>query len=432
MGSKLDINVGDVYDCWQVQRQPERINGSKHRYCWCKCIKCNKVEKYVRCSDLKNHMSHCVCCRKTKYNIVKPQKLKTISFEEWCINNNRQDLLDRWDYSLNKYTPDQISFKSKYRIYFKCPLGKHDSRDLILQSITINNNPCNCKECYFEMNSFGRWCEDNDLDILDLWDYDKNDKSPYEIAYGSNQKFYFKCQRGLHESYLKTISDITLRQNHIICKKCNSIGQWIIDNYNEQYLNIIWDYDKNIKSPFEVSCGSSRGIIFLKCFNNSSHPSYPISPSNFTKGRGCPACKCEMTESRLQSKVKKYISKTYGYRILHEYACDLKPINPKTGYILPYDNQVIIDSSNNLIVEVMGVQHYQITGYTKLEAEKHNISPKDELFYQQWKDAYKKDYALSQGYHYLEIPYWTEKDESYKTLIDNKIHEILTLTQQND
>lgn len=391
-----------------------------------------KLKKYIRCSDLKNHISHCVCCRKTKYDIVKPQKLKTISFENWCLNNDRLDLLDRWDYSLNQYTPDQISFKSKYRIYFKCPKDKHSSRGLILQSITHNNNPCNCKECYLDMNSFGKWCEDNNPSILDLWDYDKNDKSSYEITYGSNQKFYFKCYRGLHESHLKIISDITLQQTNIVCKECNSIGQWIIDNYSEQYLNTIWDYDKNIKSPFEVSYGSSREIIFLKCFNDLNHPSYPISPSNFTKGRGCPACKCEQTESKLQSKVKKYISKTYGYRILHEYTCNLKPINPKTGYVLPYDNQVIIDNDNNLIVEVMGVQHYKITGYTKFEAEKQSVTPSDELNHQQWKDAYKKDYALSQGYHYLEIPYWTERDESYKTLIDNKIHEILTLTQQND
>ena len=81
MGSKLDINVGDIYDCWQVQRQPERVSGSKHKYCWCKCIKCNKVEKYVRCSDLKNRTSNCICCRKTKYNIVNTV-IKT------CINTH--------------------------------------------------------------------------------------------------------------------------------------------------------------------------------------------------------------------------------------------------------------------------------------------------------------------------------------------------------
>ena len=80
----------------------------------------------------------------------------------------------------------------------------------------------------------------------------------------------------------------------------------------------------------------------------------------------------------------------------------------------------------------MGIQHYQVTGYTKSEAEKHGITPEDELKYLQWRDEYKRQYAVSHGYRYIAIPYTAEHDESYKALIDNKIHEILTLTQQND
>ena len=425
MSRKLEINVGDIYDCWQVQRLPEKVGNSRHKYCWCKCIKCNKVEKYVRCNDLKNRTSHCVCCRKTKYNIIKPQKLKTISFEDWCNNNNRQDLLDRWDYLLNQYTPDKVSFKSSYRIYFKCPQGKHKSRDIILSSITCNDNPCDCKECCLEINSFGVWCENNNPSILSLWDYDLNTTSPYEITYGSNQQFYFKCPRGLHNSRLYKISNITKHNLDIRCKECNSIGQWIVDHYNEEYLHIVWDYDKNIKSPYEISFGSSDERIFIKCLNNLTHSSYPISPSNFTKGRGCPACKNERMESKLQSKVREYIIQTYGYNILHEYSCNLKPINPRTNYVLPYDNQVII-GDDNLIIEVMGIQHYQITGYIKFEAEKHGVSPEKELEELQWRDNYKKEFALSNSYYYLAIPYTAEKNNKYKILIDNMIHKIIT------
>jgi hypothetical protein len=78
----------------------------------------------------------------------------------------------------------------------------------------------------------------------------------------------------------------------------------------------------------------------------------------------------------------------------------------------------------------MGIQHYQITGYTKLEAKKHGITFDEELKELQYRDSIKKQYALSCGYHYLAIPYWTEQDGSYKTLIDSTIHKILT--QQND
>ena len=43
----------------------------------------------------------------------------------------------------------------------------------------------------------------------DLWDYNLNDKDPVEVSYGSEQKFYFKCARGLHPSYKRTPNSIT-------------------------------------------------------------------------------------------------------------------------------------------------------------------------------------------------------------------------------
>ena len=44
------------------------------------------------------------------------------------------------------------------------------------------------------------------------------------------------------------------------------------------------------------------------------------------------------------------------------------------------------------------------------------------IHYQKWKDQYKKDYAINQGYTYIEIPYWTIQDESYKKILDNNIN----------
>lgn len=37
----------------------------------------------------------------------------------------------------------------------------------------------------------------------------------------------------------------------------------------------------------------------------------------------------------------------------------------------------------------------------------------------------KKEYAISMGYNYLEIPYWAIKKDEYKNIIDNKINGIL-------
>ena len=39
-------------------------------------------------------------------------------------------------------------------------------------------------------------------------------------------------------------------------------------------------------------------------------------------------------------------------------------------------------------------------------------------------------YALNEGYSYLELPYWTFKDNTYQTLIDNKIIKLLEEPKQ--
>ena len=136
----------------------------------------------------------------------------------------------------------------------------------------------------------------------------------------------------------------------------------------------------------------------------------------------CPKCSYEKSISFLQEKVDNYITDKYGYNMLHEHNCNIVPINPKTNFPLPFDNEIV---ELKLIIEVHGKQHYEITGFTQLTAKHYNTTPEYELKYQKWKDKYKKEYALKNGYYFLEIPYWTEIDNTYQSLIDSKIKKIL-------
>jgi hypothetical protein len=132
----------------------------------------------------------------------------------------------------------------------------------------------------------------------------------------------------------------------------------------------------------------------------------------------CPSCIRERTESILQEKVRLYCE-SLGFTIRHEHQCTLKCRNPKTKATLPYDNEIV---ELKLIIEVHGIQHYKITNFHHLAKIKF-ITTQKALEDIQWKDQYKKDFVLQQGYHYLEIPYWTDdKKETWKQLIDdNKI-----------
>ena len=63
---------------------------------------------------------------------------------------------------------------------------------------------------------------------------------------------------------------------------------------------------------------------------------------------------------------------------------------------------------------------------------KLNITPEQQLHKRKLYDRYKRFIAHCNGYYYLEIPYWTEKDESYKRLIDYKIFRIINKMKGTD
>jgi len=89
-----------------------------------------------------------------------------------------------------------------------------------------------------------QYCFDTGDNLLDYWDYDLNTKLPNEVAKSSNKKFYFKCPRGIHVSRPIVVNSITKAhesgKDYCLCNACNSIGQYIVDTYGEQYLQNIW------------------------------------------------------------------------------------------------------------------------------------------------------------------------------------------------
>lgn len=74
------------------------------------------------------------------------------SFKQWCEDNNRHDLLDRWDYERTGFGPNDVSYASDKPIYFKCPVDKHQSEMRKIHRITCGaQNDFVCKVCDKEL-----------------------------------------------------------------------------------------------------------------------------------------------------------------------------------------------------------------------------------------------------------------------------------------
>lgn len=396
----------------------------KKQLIWeCQCGYCGDKFNDLPARILSGHKKSCGCL-KTK-NSDKRNKTVEYSFYDWCIENNRVDWLKLWDYSLNKKSPKEVAYKTTDKYWFQC-INHNKNHNSELHSIAhvVERGVTNlrCRQC----NSFAQWGIDNfGNDFLEkYWDYDKNiGIDPFDISYSCGKKVWIKCQeKEYHGSYYVMCSKFI---NGCRCPYCNKNSGKLhkFDSLGYLYPDVtkIWS-SKNKKTPYEYP-PQSNDKVWFKC-KNGIHEDYKQSIGNaVNRGFRCPRCVAELKSSVLQNKVLNYLYEKYEYEVLNEFNCTLKVRNPKTEYILPYDNEI---KELKLIIEVHGEQHYKKENqFHKLYAKRHNVSI-DEAFNERiFLDEYKKQYALSNGYHYLEIPYTAEKDDLYKNMIDNKINEIL-------
>lgn len=345
---------------------------------------------------------------------------KKSTFKQWCEQNSRQDLLNRWDYEANIYGPDEIPHYNSRPIHLKCPKGKHPNSIYITMNITgSKKNKCLCPYC----NSIAQTLLDmyGDNGIKDHWS-EKNTEDPWTVPRGTTKKYWFKCTKNKsHPDYLQAVSSTT---SGCGCPYCHHLkvvpGESLADEYPESIP--IWS-PENKKTPYDYYPGSVHKAKWI-CPNGHQPYMRPIKEqmiANFN----CPKCSQEEHQSSLQLRVSKYLSKKYpDYPVYHEYECSIVPHHPENKKTMPFDNEVVLPGDKRLIIEVHGQQHYEITLYTKMSAKSANITPEQVLNGQKFRDAYKKEYALSNGYYYLAISYMDMKSKTYQNLIDNKINEI--------
>ena len=140
------------------------------------------------------------------------------------------------------------------------------------------------------IKSFYDWCvENNRMDLNDRFDEEKNGCTTMDVGYKSNLKWWFKCPRGLHGSDQYIMSFVTNNPTKsLICRKCNSVAQIVIDKFGEEYLWNHWHKD-NVLSPWDISANSSRIYVKIQCDNKDYHV-YDQVASSFSKGIGCPYC----------------------------------------------------------------------------------------------------------------------------------------------
>lgn len=343
-------------------------------------------------------------------------------------------LVGLWNFDKNKtISPYEVSRGSNRKVWWKCENCEHEWEASISNIVAGKRCPLCAKQRQSESyinNKLTQGLSFGDLfpALLKMWDYEKNKTiDPFKIFPGSRKIVSWTCCNGHNFEMSITVMCKAFLNGDSLCKYCEGIG--VVKGKNDLYtthpdLLKDWDYEKNTdRTPNTIAFGSTKRVWWKCHICGYEWQATPNSRTNLLSG--CPECARHFATSKLQKTVESYIINKYKYNILHEFNCTIIATNPKTGFKLPYDNDVDIEG-HRLIIEVHGEQHYNIGMFTILAAAKKNITPQEELKYQQYKDMIKKEYALSNGYYFLEIPYTAIKNNKYQILIDEKIHDILS------
>ena len=382
----------------------------------CDCPACENPIKSIEWRSylkniLKNEKYYCNSCATNLFAIKKTNETKLKngkSFEQWCIENNKQDILNLWDYELNNnIKPNEVNYRSKKKYYFKCSRRLHKSELKNIGNFTYRNNNINCNQC----NSFAQWGIDNiNSDFLDkYWDYEKNNElgiNPWEISKRNDKKVYIFCQeKDYHESYPISCTNFVIGNR---CSYCSNKRVHLLDSLGTLHPEVlnIWS-DRNKKSPYEYTSNSGQDV-YWKC-PNGKHDDYKrdIHNSN-TRNFHCPDCQ----HSKGEEKITNYFINKGLIKISQEDFDKLNDIDKYDKiYYIPqkkYKNLIGINGGllsydfhipkYNLLYEYNGVQHEKYTPWihrSEKDFEKQLIH-----------DQRKCIYAENNNINLITIWYW--------------------------
>ncbi len=193
-------------------------------------------------------------------------------------------LLSEWNYDKNKIDPHKISPGSDERVWWKCSKNHIWSQS---PNIRVLHNH-NCPYCANRLV----WKGYNDLETLSPslakeWNYEKNELKPSEVLNYSNNKCWWKCEKG--HTWEATVSN---RQQGTGCPYCSN--KKVLIGYNDlqcKYPQIAkeWYFGKNGNlKPTDVVFGSGKRVWWKcdKCGNE-----WQASIANRTNRiSGCPNC----------------------------------------------------------------------------------------------------------------------------------------------
>ena len=208
---------------------------------------------------------------------------------ETDLATTHPNLAKEWNYDKNKnLLPSMFSSGSSKKVWWICEKG-HEWQATIANRKNGNNCPyCRGKKILQGYNDLKTWCINNDrYDLINEFDYEKNNFKITDITYGSGKKVWWICKKG--HSYQTYLTHRT--KMNTSCPYCSN--QKILTGYNDletlfPLISKEWDFQKNTKTPNEIGAKTQKKYWWI-CENGHK---WKMSVYDRTiNNRKCPICK---------------------------------------------------------------------------------------------------------------------------------------------
>lgn len=236
---------------------------------------------------------------------------------DWCIENNRHDLIEEWDFERNLLEYGRIirTQKLKGDAFWIC--GKYGTRYKQTIESRRASIRCSCSKCKTEKGNKTRlqnagsledWCMNSGVygkQIFEEYDTERNMKMS-GITYNSIRTVYWKCKEGHRWETALNLRTVDKSGKCPICKvKCltqqainknGNLLEWCMSNgeYGKLFLEE-WDTEKNDAIGLKLKClhAGSGEIANFKCKNGHEFSATIKARTRFRSG--CRQCSKQST-----------------------------------------------------------------------------------------------------------------------------------------
>lgn len=168
------------------------------------------------------------------------------------------------------------------------------------------------------------------------------------------------------------------------------------------YINELFEKNQTMELLY-LNDSRTNPTIYCKCKKCGEDLQFTYNDFRKSKAHNCLGIKSSgeiIVEEYLKSQKIKYLCQGDTFRC----------VNPNTNHLLPYDFEI---PDKKILIEVQGEQHLRFI-------ERFHITLEN-FEYQKWKDRYKKEYAINNGYLFIEIFYDDIKTNKYIEIINTAL-----------